>query len=56
MQLMPLVKIKATVRRMHDFQLQREIHNVLSDPNLTLIHWLPDVFQVRQILNMPLLI
>jgi hypothetical protein len=43
---MPLVKIKATVRRMHDFQLQREILDVLADPKLTLIQWLPDVFQV----------
>ncbi|KAF5842273.1 hypothetical protein DUNSADRAFT_8336, partial [Dunaliella salina] len=42
---MPLVKIKSTVRRMHDFQLQQDIHQVLSDPNLVLIQWLPDVFQ-----------
>lgn len=49
-QVMPLVKIKATVRRMHDFQLQKEIHEVLADPNLTLIQWVPDVFQVQQLL------
>ena len=43
---MPLVKIKSTVTRMHDFQLQREIGSMLTNPNLALIQWLPDVLQV----------
>ncbi|KAJ9533671.1 hypothetical protein QJQ45_026736, partial [Haematococcus lacustris] len=41
----PLTKLKALARRMHDKKLRSSLSSVLGDKNLVLIQWLPDVMQ-----------
>ncbi|KAJ9532938.1 hypothetical protein QJQ45_018035 [Haematococcus lacustris] len=41
----PLTKLRALARRMHDKKLRSSLSSVLGDKNLVLIQWLPDVMQ-----------
>lgn len=45
-QVLPLTKLKSVARRWHDKHLMAKLDQILADPELALIQWLPDVYQV----------
>ncbi len=47
-QTVPLTKLTALPKRIHELELQKQMPALLAEPHLHLMQWLPDVGQVRE--------